>query len=90
MSEKENFIQAVEDDEYAEYELSCGAVLITDWEGDGVFNPYVVIYDIDDDVTDLDRVIGDQIAEAFNVRVTHIETDYDGDVCYPLMERPTA
>lgn len=43
--ETQNFIEAVENDEYAEYEIGDGFVLITDWEGDGSFNPYVVLPD---------------------------------------------
>lgn len=43
--ETENFVRAVENDEYAEYELDDGFVLITNWEGDGMFNPYVVLPD---------------------------------------------
>jgi hypothetical protein len=40
--ERENFIQAVRNDEYAEYELKEDLVVITDWEGYGSFWPYVV------------------------------------------------
>jgi hypothetical protein len=90
MSEKENFIQAVEDDEYAEYELSCGAVLITDWEGDGLFNPYVVTYDIDDGVTNVSQRIVDEITEAFSVDVRAIDGVSGEDLYYPVMNRPTA
>jgi len=41
--ETQNFVDAVQNDEYAEYELEDGIVLITDWEGDGMFNPWVVV-----------------------------------------------
>ena len=41
--ETQNFVDAVQNDEYAEYELEDGFVLITDWEGDGMFNPWVVV-----------------------------------------------
>jgi hypothetical protein len=90
MSEKENFIQAVEDDKYAEYELPCGAVLITDWEGDGVFNPYVVTYDITDDVTNTEQKIADELTEAFSVDVRAIDGVSGEDLYYPVMNRPTA
>lgn len=48
MNDKEFFKQMVQLDEYAEYELNDGFVLVTDWEGSGsedpmdVFMPYVV------------------------------------------------
>jgi len=90
MTEKENFIQAVEDDEYAEYELPCGAVLVTDWEGDGLFNPYVLTHDLNDDVTDVCGTVGDELAEAFNVRVRTVEDVGGDDIVYPIMDRPTA
>lgn len=90
MTDKENFIQAVEDDEYAEYELQCGAVLITDWEGDGFFNPYVVTYDINDDVTNTEQRIVDEITEAFNVRVRAVDDVSGEPLYYPIMDRPTA
>ena len=38
----ENFKDAVREDEYAELTLPNGDTLITDWESDGVFFPYVV------------------------------------------------
>ena len=40
--EKAAFISAIQADEYAEYELPNGDVLITDWEGDGEFYPYIL------------------------------------------------
>ena len=41
MNEKENFIQAIREDEYAEWELSENLTLITDVEFDGSFIPTV-------------------------------------------------
>ena len=41
-TDKDGFIEAIENDEYAELVLPNGDTLITDWEGDGVFFPYVV------------------------------------------------
>lgn len=41
----EDFIEAAQKDEYAELELEPGFVLITDWEGDGSFEPYMVLPD---------------------------------------------
>jgi hypothetical protein len=40
-SSKEEFIEAVKNDEYAEYELENGYVLCTDVEYDGAFVPWV-------------------------------------------------
>lgn len=40
-SSKEEFIEAVKNDEYAEYELENGYVLCTDVEFDGAFSPWV-------------------------------------------------
>lgn len=38
---KRSFIQAVENDEYAEFQLKPDLHIITDFEGDGSFNPYI-------------------------------------------------
>jgi hypothetical protein len=72
-TDAENFASAVENDEYAELELETGDVLVTDWEGNGVFNPYVVVRD--GGVTDVEAA-KDQIAAAIQdrlgVRVSHL------------------
>lgn len=84
------FIQAVENDEYAELVLETGDVLITDWEGDGVFNPYVVP---DGNHDDIDRdtreaQIMREIGNKLDVRVHAIEYDKRNEVFVPHTDRP--
>lgn len=90
MNDRENFIEAVREDEYAELELSTGDVLITDWEGDGTFNPYVVISGARSDKlpSDILREVGDAIAEELDVRVDEVVYDHNNDVLVPYMDRP--
>jgi len=59
--ETQNFVDAVQNDEYAEHKLEDGFVLITDWEGDGMFNPWVVLpegFENEDEV--LENLIGEE------------------------------
>lgn len=94
MTDKENFIEAVWDDEYAELELGDGVVLITDWEGDGSFLPYAVTHDTDEALEseeylrEREMQIGDLIAEELGVRVDEVEYDENNNVFVPYMERP--
>lgn len=90
MNDRDNFIEAVREDEYAELELSTGDVLITDWEGDGTFNPYVVMSGDHGDKhpTDILREVGDAIAQELDVFVDTVEYDDANDVLVPYMDRP--
>ena len=84
MSEKENFIQTIREDEYAEWELAEGLVLSTDVEFDGTFLPTIIDFE--------DRV-GEEIEELMEENDVHdvftwIELEYDeGNGCwYPIVE----
>lgn len=58
MSEqKENFIEAVQNDEYAEFDLNADMVMVTDWEGDGLFDPYIVLPEGHDEPEELLDII---------------------------------
>ena len=61
--ETQNFVEASQNDEYAEYELDDGFVLITDWEGDGMFNPYVVLPDGYEDEDRVDNLLYDNTGD---------------------------
>lgn len=86
----ENFIAAVQEDEYAELELSTGDILITDWEGDGVFNPYVVEggQHGDKHPTDILDDIMTAIEDKLGVTVYDIEYAPENNAFYPTMDRP--
>jgi len=47
MTDKDGFVQAMKNDEYAEFKLceEPEMIFITDWEGDGVLCPYVIVPD---------------------------------------------
>lgn len=86
----QSFIQAVQDDEYAELTLPTGDVLITDWEGDGVFNPYVVEGGEHGNKhpTDILDDIADAVAEKLGVAVNHVEYSPNNNAFYVKMDRP--
>jgi len=93
-----NFIAAVESDEYAEVELKNGDTLVTDWEGDGHFHPYIVpaegVADTLADDADARDERGADIAtlihDVFNVYVNEIEWVHDASVAHVYFEqRPT-
>lgn len=93
--ERYRFVDAVETDEYAELELPTGDVLISDWQGDNTFLPYVekLSTHFAPALDSTDRsVIADEIGEAIQqelgVAVFHIGWDEGNEVFYPDMERP--
>lgn len=90
LSEIHNFVCAVEEDEYAELELSTGDVLITDWESDDTFLPYVepMGTHADKHPTDILCDISEAIEDALPVTVYHVEWDNNNSVYYPEMDRP--
>jgi hypothetical protein len=85
---KEQFINAVTEDEYAEYHLPCGDILVTDWESDGTYHPYVVPVESPNDSDDAAATISQSIATVFDVGVNAIEWDANNEVYVPYMERP--
>lgn len=75
------FKRAVRADNYAEYNLRDDLVIVTDWEGDGEFYPYVVIegdyseQEVDDilcEDQDLFTCEGIEIEEGQNIDFAHI------------------
>ena len=70
---KQEFISAIENDECCEWEISEDLVLVTVWEGDGYFNPYVLDlecqYSEDEVMTILDNTTND----VFNFEVLWFE-----------------
>ena len=71
--ETQNFVEAVQNDEYAEYELEDGFILITDWEGDGLFDPYVVLPDGFDDVGRVENLLYDEAGDFMTADGVEIE-----------------
>ncbi len=85
---KDQFTDAVTNDEYAEYELQNGDILITDWEGDGTYHPYVVPTESPHNDDDAAATVAQSIATAFDVRVNTVEWDNNNEVYVPYMDRP--
>lgn len=82
--DKQNFIQAIEEDEYAEYRLATEDVLVTDWEGDGTFNPHVVpSYER----VDRAEVIAEQIEYEFDMIVREINWDENQSIYHVRVNR---
>lgn len=78
-----DFIGAVKEDEHAEYDLGGGYTLVTDWEGDGTFNPHVVPPDGDDGTNE--QRVDDLLTVLEPFRVEHVEYSEANGVYYPSM-----
>lgn len=90
--EVENFIEAVREDEYAELELSTGDTLITDWQGDGFFLPYVEPGFLPEELPEdkLDSVadeIAYEIEQELDAPVHRIEWSNSNQCFYPDMDK---
>ena len=90
-TDKDGFIEAIENDEYAELVLPNGDTLITDWEGDGVFNPYVELTNDHGDKhpTDIMAEIESAIYDVFEIYVTTEMDNNNGVVVPHFRKRPT-
>lgn len=89
----EEFREAVRNDEYAEIKVLDNCYLVTDWEGDGSYHPYVVAKEppmkrVSDEV--LRDQLACEIARMFDVCVHHIENDQNPHTFHVNMERPTS
>ena len=75
---KEEWIKAARNDEYAEFVLSTGDMIVTDWEGDNEFHPYVMPVQSEEDSRDAEADIKQAIKDdlGFNPRV--VEWGYNG------------
>jgi len=73
-------MQAVKDDEYGEYTLETGDILITDWEGDGFFSPYVIPEASPRNDDEAMANISSSIKNELGIRVTGVEWDISNDV----------
>lgn len=74
----QNFLKAAEEDEYAEVELGDGYTLITDWEGDGTFMPYV--QPPEDDSGENDHHVDDMLHDLDGIAVSYVEWDDNNGV----------
>ena len=84
------FVIAVRRDEYAELPLETGDTLVTDWEGDGTFWPYVVLTGDHGDKhpSDILADVDTAIYHALGVYASGAEMTDDGLLSYTGMRRP--
>ena len=90
-TDKDGFIEAIENDEYAELVLPNGDTLITDTEFDGTFNPYVELTNDHGDKhpTDIMAEIESAIYDVFEIYVTTEMDNNNGVVVPHFRKRPT-
>jgi formylmethanofuran dehydrogenase subunit A len=80
----ERFAKAVREDEYEEFTLKNGNVLCTDWEGDGVFSPWVTMYHKDVLSTEEHiEEVRDILEDTFETSIHHMHYDEDQQIVYP-------
>jgi len=73
-------MQAVKDDEYGEYTLETGDIVITDWEGDGFFSPYVIPEASPRNDDEAMANISSSIESELEFKVIRVEWDVSNDV----------
>jgi len=88
-TDADGFVQAVKKDEYAELVLPTGDVLVTDWESDGTYFPYVVPTQKSPDQDQQEAEIMAAIYDKLGCRVNAIEYSPKNEIYVPYMERPS-
>jgi len=78
---KEQFYQAIKNDTYAEYVLKENPklVVITDWEGDGYFYPYVVVPSDYENEQEVDDLLCEQLPE---IPVMYLERQEQNNLAF--------
>lgn len=78
---RDQFVTAVHDDGYAEYPLDADYTLVTDWEGDGTFNPNVTA----DPASGTDRQhVDDLLCDLDWFHCEGVEWSDSNEVFYPI------
>jgi hypothetical protein len=75
-TDKDGFMEAIENDEYAEFVLNGEdpeLILITDWEGDHFINPYVIIPEGYEDNEEVWELITDNFPEFGDIHTELVE-----------------
>lgn len=76
--DKEEWIKAARNDEHAEFVLSTGDIIVTDWEGDNEFHPYVMPVGSENDSHDAEADIKEAIKDDLGFNPRHVEWGYNG------------
>jgi len=87
--EKQNFIEAIKNDEYAEYELKNDLVVITDWESDHMFNPSVIDEECSYSEQGVSDMLNEQLGDIFDFKNLNFEEDTYYCLWYPEGNRFT-
>mgnify|MGYP006928085756 CR=1 FL=1 len=76
--DKEEWIKAARNDEYAEFVLDTGDIIVTDWEGDGDFFPYVMPVGSDEDSHEAEAQIKQAIKDGLGFNPRNVEWGGNG------------
>ena len=87
--ELQNFIEAVKNDEYAEYELESDLVVVTDWESDHNFNPVVIDEESSYSEQEVSDMLTEELGDVFDFEHLHFEEDTYYGLWYPEGNRFT-
>lgn len=77
---KEQFQEALYNDDYAEYQLDTGDILVTDWEGDGYIFPSVIPEESEHNSDEAMALIKEELQDLFDFSVRTIEWDNNNEV----------
>jgi len=75
-TDKDGFMEAIENDEYAEFILNeedPELILITDWEGDHFINPYVIVPDGYEDNEEVGGLLTENFTEFGDIHTEYVE-----------------
>jgi len=88
----DGFVRAIRNDNYAEYELCDAHTLVTDWEGDGGFYPYIVPNDYvmtrgEYNGDDVQQQLIDAMSDAFpSITVYGVEWSPNSHAWFPVVD----
>jgi len=78
METKEEWLEAARNDTLAEYELETGDVIVTDWEGEGRFFPYVIPKESSENSDIAAEAIQNAIEEELDFKPRIVEWGFNG------------
>ena len=78
METKEEWLEAARNDTLAEYELETGDIIVTDWEGEGEFFPYVIPKESSENSDIAAKAIKNAIKDELGFEPSFIEWGFNG------------
>lgn len=78
METKKEWLEAARNDTLAEYELETGDIIVTDWEGEGGFFPYVIPKESSENSDIAAEAIQNAIEDELDFKPRFVEWGFNG------------